>query len=226
MTASIRFTVLAAILLPSAYADSLDAILGRMDRAAKTFTSVSATLKQSEYTAVIKDLSDPEVGQLRVKRGKNGLNAIVEFPGREARTIVISGHEARIYHPKANTLEKYDVSKYASTVDQFLLLAFGTSGADLRKNYDVKLGGTEAIDGTPTTRLDLAPKTEELKKVISKVELWIPEGGSNAIREKVTETTDNYYLVTYSNVNPHANVPDSAFDLKLPKGVHIVSPQH
>jgi outer membrane lipoprotein-sorting protein len=226
LTASIRFTVLAAVLLPSAYADSLEAILGRMDRAAKTFTSVSANLKQSQYTAVIKDLEKPESGQLRIKREKNGLNAIVEFTDPETRTIVIKGHEAQIYHPKANTLEKYDVSKFASTVDQFLLLAFGTSGADLRKNYDVKLGGAESIDGAPTTRLDLTPKTEELKKVISKVELWIPEGGSNAIREKVTETTDDYYLVSYSNVNPHANVADSAFELKLPKGVRIVNPQH
>jgi outer membrane lipoprotein-sorting protein len=226
LTASIRFTVLAAVLLPSAYADSLEAILGRMDRAAKTFTSVSTTLKQTEYTAVIHDLSPTESGQLRIKRGKNGLNAIIELTDPEPRTIVVKGHEAQIYHPKANTLEKYDVSKWASTMDQFLLLAFGTSGADLRKNYDVKLGGAETIDGTPTTRLDLTPKTEELKKVISKVELWIPEGGSNAIREKVTETTDDYYLVNYSNVNPRANVPDSAFDLKLPKGVHIVNPQH
>jgi outer membrane lipoprotein-sorting protein len=226
LTASIRFTVLAAVLLPSAYADSLEAILGRMDRAAKAFTSVSATLKQSQYTAVIKELEKPESGQLRIKRGKNGLSAIIEFTDPEPRTIVIKGHDAQIYRPKANMLEKYDVTKWASTMDQFLLLAFGTSGADLRKNYDVKPGGAETIDGAPTTRLELAPKTEELKKVISKVELWIPEGGSNAIREKVTETTDDYYLVSYSNVNPHANVADSAFELKLPKGVRIVSPQH
>ncbi len=226
MTASIRFTVLAAALLPSVYAESLEAILARMDHAAKEFKSVSATLKQTEYTAVIHDLSQPELGQLRIKRGKKGLNAIVEFTDPEPRTIVINGHEVQVYRPKAKIVEVYDIAKHASTVDQFLLLAFGTSGADLRKNYDVKSGGAETIDGTPTTRIELTPKTEEVKKLVTRIELWIPEGQSNAIREKVTEPTDNYYIVTYSNVKPNANLPDSAFDFKPPKGVKVVNPQH
>jgi outer membrane lipoprotein-sorting protein len=225
LTFAIKLIVLAAALLPAARADSLEAILARMDRAAKEFKSVSATLKQSDYTAVIQDLSPPETGQLRIKRGKNGVNAILEFTDPERRTVFISGHKVDIYHPKAKMAEEYNLTNYMGTIDQFLLLAFGTSGADLRKNYDVRLGGAETIDKTPTTRIELRPRTDEVKKVVTKIELWIPDGQSNAIREKVTEPSDNYYLADYSNVKRDVNIPDSVFDFKPPKGVSVKYPQ-
>lgn len=223
---AIRFTLLVAVALPLARADSLDAILARMDAAAKTFQSVSATLKQSDYTAIIKDTSSPETGLLRIKRGKKGVNAIVEFTDPEPSTVVIKGAKVQMYHPKAKVEEDYDLTRYTATIDQFLLLAFGTSGSDLRRNYAVKLGGPETIDGAATTRIELAPKGDEAKKAVNKIELWIPDGKSNAIREKATKPSGDFYLANYSDIKLNVPIPDSIFNFKSPQGTRIVRPQH
>jgi outer membrane lipoprotein-sorting protein len=69
------------------------------------------------------------------------------------------------------------------------------------------------------------PKTDELKKLITKIELWVPEGQANPIQEKVTEPSKNYELVTYSDIKVNPALPDSAFELKLPPKVKKIYPQ-
>jgi len=139
--------------------------------------------------------------------------------------MAVKGHKGLMYYPKAKVADEYDLNQLTGALDQFLLLAFGTSGADLRKTYEVTLAGSDKINGTPASRLELRPKTDELKKYITKIELWIPDGVANAIQEKVTTPSGNYNLVSYSNVKINPNIPDSAFDLKLPKDVQIRHPQ-
>jgi outer membrane lipoprotein-sorting protein len=230
MTKSITVLAIAVlamhVLQPLARADSLDAILARMDRAAKDFKSVSAKLKQSHYTAVIKELAPAESADLRIKRVKNAVVAILEFAPPDPRTIFIKDKKVTIYYPKAKQAQDYDLGKSTSLVDQFLLLAFGTSGEELHRNYDVKVGGAETVGSTATMRLDLIPKSPDAKKLITKIELWIPEGQGNAIREKVTSPSGDYDLADYSGIKPNPQLPDSAFELKLPKGVTTIHPQH
>ncbi len=216
---------LALHVFPVARADSLDAILARMDKAAKGFRSVTADLKQIEYTDVVKDSSE-DIGVLRIKRDKKGLSALIEYTKPDVRTTFFKDKKVNFYYPKANQVQEIDLGKYTTLVDQFLLLAFGTSGEELRRSYEVKLGGAETVASTPTTRLDLTPKSPDAKKYITKIELWIKDGESYAIQEKVTETSKNYTLGEYSNVKWNPALPDSAFDWKPPKGVTITHPQH
>jgi outer membrane lipoprotein-sorting protein len=204
-----------------ARADSLDAVLARMDKAAKEFKSATADLKQIEYTLVIKESSE-ESGVLRIKRSNRTVTAITEYTKPEPHAVLFRDKEAQVYSPKAKMDTIYDLAKYTSTADQFMLLAFGTSGEELGRNYDVKLGGTETIRSTATTRLELIPKSKDVKKLFSKFELWIPEGQGNAIQEKVTSPSGDYYLLEYSNVKLNVPLPDSVFDLKLPKDVKKV----
>lgn len=214
------FAALAAFSI-SAHADSLDAIFGRMDRAAKEFKSVSATMHQDDYTAVLNE-SSREDGELWWKRTKNALRGKVEFRGQDARTVLFHGNLLDIYLPKAKQLETYDISKYASPsmVDEMILLSFGAaSGAEIRKTYDVALAGTENIDSRPVSRVELTPKADSLKKQIARITLWIPEGETRAVKEKVDRPSKDYILWTYSDVKVNVNIPDSDLDLKLPPGV-------
>jgi outer membrane lipoprotein-sorting protein len=205
-------------------AESLDAIFARMDEASKKFKSASAKLHQADYMAVI-DETTQEDGQLRMKRSKNGVMLRVEFSKPNARLIALDGHILWIYYPKANTAERYDVNKYTSTntIEQLLLLSFGAaSGAELRANYTVSAGGTETIDSKVTTKVELVPKSEKMRKEITRITLWIPEGLSNALKERVDKPGKNYITWTYTDVNLKQPVSDSEVTLKLPKDVHVV----
>lgn len=219
-------TALSLVMLFAAWAsaESLPDVLARMDRAAGEFRSLTAQMKRVQFTAVLSESSEMD-GELRLKRTKGGTVGVVEFQKPEQRTVVINGKQVQVYYPKANTVEIYDASKYSTNMDQILLLGFGTSSAELKKSYDFKDGGAQKINGADTIRIELTPKSAELKKLITKIELWIPEGQSNPIRAKFSEPSRNYELVDYSDIKVNPAVPDSAFALALPKSVKKIYPQ-
>jgi len=218
---ALSILMLAATLAP---AEPLADVLARMDQAAADFYSLSAQMKRVQFTAVLNETSEMD-GVLRLRRSKGGTEGVVEFQQPEQRTVFIKGKAVQIYYPKAKTVEIYDASKYSTNMDQILLLGFGTSSAELKKSYDFKDGGAQKIGAVATTRLELTPKSAELQKLITKIELWIPEGQSNPIRAKFSEPSKNYELVDYSDIKVNPPLPDSAFDFKPPAKVKKIYPQ-
>jgi outer membrane lipoprotein-sorting protein len=210
----------------AAQAEPLADILARMDRAAQEFHSLSATMKRVHFTAVLSESEEIE-GVVRLKRGKGkeGTTGVLDFQQPEQRTIFVKGKSVQVFYPKANTLEIYDTSKYTSSIDQIILLGFGTSSAELKTSYDLKEGGAQKLAGTDTTRIELDPKSAELKKLITRIEMWFPEGQSNPMRVKFSEPSRNYELVDYSDIKVNPPLPDSAFDLKFPPNVKKIYPQ-
>ncbi len=207
-----------------ASAEPLPEILARMDRAAGEFRSLSAQMKRVQFTAVLSESSEMD-GELRLKRAKGGTIGVIEFQQPEQRTVFINGKSIQIYYPKAKSVEIYDASKYTSNMDQILLLGFGTSSTELKKSYDFKDGGPQKINDADTTRIELTPRSEELKKLITRIELWIPVGQSNPIRAKFSEPSKNYELVDYADIKVNPELPDSAFELRLPAKVKKIYPQ-
>lgn len=205
-------------------AEPLAGLLARMDHAAAEFRSVSAKMKRVQFTAVLNESSEMN-GVMRLRRAKNAVVGVVEFGAPEPRTVFVNGNKVEVYYPKANSVEIYDASKYASNIDQLLTLGFGTTSAELNKSYTIMDGGPQKLDGVMTTRLELTPKSAELKKLITKIELWIPEGQANPVREKITEPSKNYELVDYTGTQINPTLPEAAFELKLPAGVKKVQPQ-
>jgi outer membrane lipoprotein-sorting protein len=204
--------------------ESLAAILARMDRSAVQFHSVTARMKRVDYTDVVDDKSDSE-GVMSLMRTKTGAVTLVEFKSPEPRSVYISDHSLQVYYPKANTVEIYDTAKFTSRTDQFLLLGFGTTTAELNKAYELKALGLETVAGVAATRIELTPKSAEMKKLFTKIELWVPQGQDKPIQEKVTEPSKNYIQVTYSDMKVNLLLPASFYELKLPAGVRKVFPQ-
>jgi outer membrane lipoprotein-sorting protein len=205
----------------AARAESLAEILARMDHAARDFHNMTASVKRVENTFVLHESTDSS-GSVRLRRGKGGLAAILEFGEPNHYFVHLNGRTLEIFRPKAGpngVVEEYDMRKYAKSMDQFFLLGFGTSAAELQKEYAVTLGAAETIDGIPTTRIDLAPKSGEAKKLVTRIEMWIPQNSGNPKREKVTQTSKDYSVVTYSDLKINTEIPESAFLLDMPKNV-------
>jgi len=223
MRSLLRFALFAATIV-SLRAEELKEILARMDQAANKFQSFTATTKRTEFTAVLSQ-TEESAGSVRLRKGKGGTQGIVEFTEPNPRTIHIAGKTLEIFYPGANTVEIYDAGKHITTADEILLMGFGVSGAELRKNYDIKLAGTETLNGEKTSRLELVPKSDEVRKLATKIELWIPEGKNNPVQEKLTQPSKNYQLVSFSNVKLNVPLADSDYSLKLPSGVKKIYPQ-
>jgi hypothetical protein len=216
-------------LAASLRADALSDVLQRMDQAAQKFRSLSADVRKTDYTDVLSDTTVEEGTFKLMKSGKEKFILLADFKGQDAHVVQMTPAQVKIYHPKANSVEIYETRKYTKAADQYLMVGFGTTAADLQKTYAVTLGGTETVNGVKTTRLDLAPKSAEAKKLVTQIQLWIPEGQANPIQEKMLSGKEgkDYKLFQFSNTKIRTvsdpALPASDFDLKLPAGVKEIN---
>jgi outer membrane lipoprotein-sorting protein len=197
-------------------------VLARMDRAAAKFQAMSAKVTLVTHTDVIHE-NTTESGTILVKKdGKARVQALLEFqePASAQRVLNLAGRDIRIYFPKIKTVQIWDLGKYLDVAEQSVTLGFGTSGKELAESYEVKVLGEETLSGKPAIRLELTPKSDELKRVITKLELWIPESGDPyPLQEKIFSPSNDYHLWSYSDLKINPPLRGDALKLKLPAGV-------
>ena len=111
-----------------------------MDKTAQQFKSVTADIKRDVYTAVIDD-HEKDTGVVKAKREKSrDTRMLIEFTSPVQKFLAVHGTEASVYTPTTKTVQVYDVKQ--GLVDQFLLLGFGASSAEVREHYNVSLIAT------------------------------------------------------------------------------------
>ena len=213
------FTLLAMLFARGA---SLDEVLGRMDTAAKQFKSYSATANVTHYSKMFDD-RDEQIGPFRLRRIKNGVSGIMDLSaGRDPKVFHFNGPELEIYLPKAGETQIIKEGQYASIVNRMLLIGFSVSRDEMKKDYSLALNGAEKAGSVPATRIILTPKSRDVLKTITAIDLWIPDGQGYAIRQKVTRHNGDYDLTEYSNLQLNGPLPDSAFELIVPPGTKRV----
>jgi outer membrane lipoprotein-sorting protein len=203
--------------------DPLADAFARMDKIAAQFKSLTTDFKRDVYTVVIDD-HERDTGPIKAKREKsNDSRMLIELS--DSRKISIDGAVVLVYTPKLKTVQKFDNIR-KGLVEQFLLLGFGVSSADLKEHYDVTLLGTEKPGTETTWHLQLIPKSKDVLKNLKKAELWIGQTSGLPVQEKLfTSATGDYELVVYSNVRLNPSVSDGDVKLNYPKGVTVEHPR-
>jgi hypothetical protein len=231
MQSRILTTLLFLVTLAAAPVTSSDAwpsIQARMDKAASEFKAMTASGTYVTHTDVL-DENSTETGTMVMKKVQAGeVQGLINFLSADKRTYSFEKDRFRIYLPKLNTIQEWNLGKYAEQIDQLLMIGFGTSGTALAKDYEVRVFGPEtakSIEGKPI-RLLFIPKAAEAKEHIKQLELWIPESGAPyPLREKISAPSGDYRLITYSDlkINP-TGLPADAAQLKTPPGVKTEYP--
>jgi outer membrane lipoprotein-sorting protein len=199
-----------------------ESVLDQLDTEAKNFQSLTADIDRTKVTVVVNDKST-ESGQISVRRDDK---MRIEFTKPDTRTILRVGNDLYLFNPKINQLEEYDLSKRRTLVDQFLLLGFGTSGNALKKSYLTSLLGEENIDNRKTLKLELTPKSDDVRNEVSKIQIWIDEATWLPDQQQFFETgSGDYLLIHYANVVRNPRISDNIFKQKWPKDVARVKPQ-
>ena len=201
---------------------SMDAILKQVDRGAKEFQSLTADVERTKVTVVVNDHST-ESGQIRLRRDSK---MRIDLTSPDPRTILRVNDRLYIYNPKIRQGEEYDLGQHRAMLDQFILLGFGTTADNLRKNYLMSVEGEEALGSQKTVRLQLTPKDNEVRKEISRIDLWLDEATWIPAQQKFYETgSGDYFTVRYTNVTRNVPIPDSRFRQNWPAGVTRIKPQ-
>jgi outer membrane lipoprotein-sorting protein len=206
-------------------AGDLDAVLSRIDKAGAAFRGMSAKVHRVSHTAVINE-DNVDSGTILVKRPKlRDLRMLIDVTDPDPRTVAFQGSKLEVYYPKINTVQEFDVAgKNRELADQFFLIGFGTSRAELQASYTLRYVGPDTIDGQKTDRLELIPKSKDILQHLTKFELWISAAGY-PIQQKFYLPGGDYQLATYSDVKINPDLPDSALKLRLPKSVKREYPQ-
>jgi outer membrane lipoprotein-sorting protein len=201
---------------------TLDSVLKQMDTQAADFHSLTADLERTKVTVVVNDKST-ESGRILVRRDDK---MRIELTQPDERTILRDGDNFYIYNPKIKRVEEYNLGKNKSVVDQFLLLGFGTSGKSLTESYAMTLKGEESLDNKKAILLELTPKTDEVKRQLSKIQLWLDEATWLPVQQQFFETgSGDYFTIRYKNMARNVRIPDVEFKPHWPHGTSKIQPQ-
>jgi outer membrane lipoprotein-sorting protein len=201
---------------------TLDNVLKQMDAQAADFHSLAADMERTKVTVVVNDKSI-ESGRISVRRDDK---MRIEVTQPDARTILRDGDNFYIYNPKIHRVEEYNLGKKKSVVDQFLLLGFGTSGKSLTESYTITLRGEETLDNHKVLLLELLPKTDEVKRQLSKIQLWLDASSWLPVQQQFFETgSGDYFIIRYKNVLRNVRIADVEFKAHWPHGTSKVQPQ-
>lgn len=198
-----------------------DSVLAWIDKSAKDFHSLTADIERVKYTAVVNDTSK-ETGHLFMQHDDKML---IEMVTPDQRSILRTGDSLFVYTPKINRVEEYNLGKNRSLVDQYVRLGFGTRSADITRSYDVAVTGEEELDGKKVVVLQLTPKSEEVRKQIVKVQMWVDEASWLPLQQKFFEATaGDYLLIHYTDLKKNLKLSDKKFKQDWPKNVSRVKP--
>jgi outer membrane lipoprotein-sorting protein len=198
-----------------------ESVLMMMDKSASDFRSLTADIDHIKYTEVVKDTST-EIGQIFVRRDQK---MRIEFTKPDPRVILRSGDSLFVFTPKINRVEEYNLGKNRALVDQYVLLGFGTKSQNMEKSYDIALSGEEEIDLHKAFVLTLTPKSEDVRKQITKIQIWLDSSSWLPIQQKFFEAgSGDYFLFKYSNMMKNLKISDSKFKPDWPKNATRVKP--
>jgi outer membrane lipoprotein-sorting protein len=200
---------------------TLDSVLHELDREAKNFESLTANIERTKVTVVV-NVKSTEAGLISV----SGDKMLLELKSPDPRTILRTGDALYVYNPGLKRVEEYNLGKHRELVDEFLLLGFGTSGKELKKGFLVTLLGEPLIDSQKTVLLELTPKSAQVRNQISKIHLWLDQSSWLPVQQKFYETgTNDYFIIRYSNIVRNAEIPNSRFRPRWPKGTQKIRPE-
>jgi len=220
-----RFLITAIILTAPLAAQTPGDTFARMDKTALQLKSVVAGIKRDVHTTVIND-DEIDNGTIELKRAKaHDTRMLIDFTGRDAKTVSLGESTVSVYYPKIKTVQVYEVGAKKQMVEQFLLLGFGASSAELKQAYDVTWAGIENIGGQQTGHLKLVPKSPDVSRQMASAELWISQMNGLPVQQKIVFSSGDYWLVTYSDMKYNPPLSDDALKLKTPKGVLIEHPR-
>ena len=194
-------------------ADPLPGILAKMDAVSATFKGVKANIKRINHNAAV-DKNMTYDGTMVLKRpAPHDIRTLIDF--KDEQKVYIGNGIADIYYPVRNVIQERKIGKYQDLFEQFYLLAFGGSGKDLVANYDVTYIGSEDLGA----HLQLIPKSADVKKSFTKIELWLTPDKATPTQLRLTQPSGDNITFVYTNVVMNPKISDSDLKLRTKDGV-------
>lgn len=228
---ALAMVCLGALAAVQAPADSppdstLDKVLSQMDSAAEKFRTTEASVVWDQYQKVV-DEHEEQKGKVYFRHaGNNEVQMAADITQPDQKYVLFNGSKIQVYQPKIDQVTVYNTGKNREAFESFLVLGFGGRGHDMLKSFDVKYLGDETVGGMAAEKLDLVPKTVNVRNNVDHIILWIdPNRGISLQQQFFFGNSGDYRLAKYSDIKMNEKIPDSVFKLKTTGKTKFISPQ-
>jgi outer membrane lipoprotein-sorting protein len=231
--AAVRVTLkaglwLAVILLPAHYVfpqanPDLEQVLNQMDETAARFHTTQASFTWIQYNKVIDDIADTQKGKIYFRRAGRDIQMAADISEPDAKQLVFSDGKIQIYQPRIEQEDIYDAKAHREEFESFLVVGFGGGGHDMLKSFAVTFLGNEKVGDVETAKLDLVPKSEDVKRNFAHIVLWIDPERGISVQQKLFEASGDYRLAKYSDIRLNEKISENAFKLKTTAKTKTVS---
>jgi outer membrane lipoprotein-sorting protein len=222
--AALMAVLLAARVAMAAPADEKEKVLRRLDAAATNFHSTSADF---EFDSVEKDpIPDTDVQKGTVYYERKGAAFQMGVHIREAngkpvpKVYTVSGGVFKLYEP---LIDQVTTSSKVSKYESYLQMGFGASGRELEQKWEIKYLGAETLDGVKTERLELTPKDPDVRKNLTKAQIWVDPERGVSLKQILFFGPNEYKVCVYFNIKVNEALPADAFTFKTGKKTQYVN---
>jgi outer membrane lipoprotein-sorting protein len=203
---------------------TLDSVLKKMDAAAANFRTTQADFVWDQYQKVV-DEHDLQKGTVYYRRSGKEIEMMADIKEPEQKFLLYKDGKLQVYQPKIEQVIEYSAGANHNEIESYLVLGFGGSGEDLKKQFEVAYQGEETIDNIATAKLQLIPKSEKVKNYFTEALLWIDLNRGISVQQKFMQGQGDYRVAKYSAINVHAKIGNEVFRLKTTGKTKIVSPR-
>ena len=191
----------------------VDKVLRALDEKQKGLKDLEADFVQ---TQVIHLLEEPDVSKGRLYWRQGRLRMEWSEP---SKSVLVLGPDGLLLHiPSEGRAERYP----AGEGDGFgaLFPGFGQSSEEMRKTYEIRL--EEGDEEEETWKLVLSPRRKKMRRWVGSISLWIGRDSGIPVRLRLDDPNGKDYTeTTFSGTKVNQGIPDSRFDLTLPKGTEV-----
>jgi outer membrane lipoprotein-sorting protein len=199
--------------LRAATPTDLDSILAKMDRTAAGFRGAHADFNWTMVNSVVNDRFE-QTGRIYFERRGGEAKMFADIDPPDAEQVLYSGGKIQIYKQKLGTVDVFNAGTHREEAETFLGLGFGSSGAELRKSFDVTYAGEEKVGDVVAAKLELTPKSESVRNEFPQILLWINPQNGISVQQKLIQKNDSYKLARYSNIRLTQKISDKVFKLR------------
>jgi outer membrane lipoprotein-sorting protein len=210
--------------LAAAQPPNLESVLKKMDAAAANFQTTQADFVWDQYQKVV-DEHDLQKGTVYYRRSGKEIEMMADIKEPSQKFLLYKEGKLQIYEPKIEQVMEYTAGANHNEIESYLVLGFGGSGQDLKKQFDVEYQGEETIDGIATAKLQLTPKSDKVKNYFTQAILWIDWSRGISVQQKFMQGRWDFRLAKYSAINVHAKINNDVFRLKTTGKTKFVSPR-
>jgi outer membrane lipoprotein-sorting protein len=224
--ASMALLLLAARTASAAPADEKEKgrVLRRLDEAAKNFHSTTADF---QFDSVETDpVPDRDIQKGTVYYERKGAAFQMGVHIREAngkpmpKIYTVSGGVFKLYEP---LIDQVTTSTKVSKYESYLQMGFGAGGRDLEQKWEIKYLGPETLDGVKTEHLELTPKDPDVRKNLTKAEIWVDPERGVSLKQILYFGPTEYKVCVYFNIKVNQPLPVDAFTFKTTSKTHVIS---